>query len=85
MTFRAERARDEARRLRRQSTRLRRDLVARRREQGERMLECARTLVRKRAALTFRTAWSPLEWSPTYGEFDDLLEALPGPHFPVAR
>ena len=49
------------------------------------MLECARTLVRKRAALTYRTAWSPLEWSPTYGEFHDLLEALPGLHFPVAR
>jgi len=49
------------------------------------MLDCARTLVRKQVVPTFRTAWSPLAWSSTYGEFDDLLEGLPGPHFPVAR
>lgn len=85
VTSQAAQARDEARRLRLESRGLRRGLILQRREHTERMLDCARTLVRKQVVPTFRTAWSPLAWSSTYGEFDDLLEGLPGPHFPVAR
>jgi hypothetical protein len=85
VTSQASQARNQAQRLRKQSRGLRRELVVNRREHADRLLDCARTIVRKQAALTFRTAWSPLEWSPAYREFDDLLEPLPGPQFPVAR
>lgn len=50
------------------------------------MITCLRTAVSRRAdPRTFRTAWSPLEWSQPDGGFDDLLEALPGPRLPVPR
>jgi hypothetical protein len=82
----AERARAEATRLRRRSRELRRDGAVLRREHRRRMLQCLRMVVSRRTdAHTFRTAWSALEWSQPHGEFDDLLEALPGPHFPSAR
>jgi hypothetical protein len=82
----ATRARAESTMLRRRSRELRRDVGVLRREHRRRMIVCLRTVVSRRTDVrTFRTAWSPLEWSQPNARFDDLLEALPGPHFPVPR